>query len=77
MPLEKYRRIEDMPPAPPLAQGPERIRLLRSFWAGWARLVPPLDLRGVRRYRSLEEADADRAAAVHRRVQALRKERGG
>jgi hypothetical protein len=39
--------------------------------------MPPLELRGVRRYRNLEEADADRAAAVHRRVQALRRRQGG
>ena len=76
MPLQKFRRVEDMPPAPPLPEGPERVQRLRAFWAGWARLVRPLGLRGLRRYRTLEEADADRAAAVRRRAERHARELG-
>lgn len=75
MPVHKFRRVDDMPAVPPLPAGPERIRMLRSFWKGWARLVPPLELRGVRRYRTLEEADADREAAVRRRARRIRDQR--
>jgi len=77
MALQKFRRVDDMPPLAVLPAGSERIRLLRSFWAGWARLVPALDLRGMRRYRTLEEADADRDAAVRRRARRLLSEREG
>lgn len=76
MPLQKFRGVEDMPPPSPLPEGPERLRMLGSFWAGWARLLPPLDLRGLRRYRSLEAADADREAAVRRRARCMRAARG-
>ena len=76
MPVHWFRRVEDMPPAAPLPPGPERARRLRSLWGGWSRVLPPLDLKGVRLYRDLEEAARDREAAVDRRCRRLLAERG-
>ena len=71
MPIHRYRHVEDIPPVAPLSSGPERVRRLRALWGGWSRILPPLDLRGVRRYRSMEEAADDREAAVARRARDL------
>ena len=71
MPVHRYRHVEDVPPVAPLPSGSERVRRLRALWGGWLRILPPLDLRGVRRYRSMEEAADDREAAVVRRARDL------
>ena len=76
MPVQRFRRVEDLPPVAPLPPGPERARRLRALWGGWARALPPLDLRGVRLYRDLDEAARDREAAVARRCRRLLAERG-
>ena len=60
-----------MPPVAPLPPGPERAKHLRMLWGGWQRILPPLDLRGVRRYRNLDEASRDRERAVLRRARRL------
>ena len=75
MPIQRFRRVQDMPPVAPLPAGPERARRLRALWSGWLRILPPLDLRGVHRYRSIEEAVRDREAAVIRRARRLLAER--
>ena len=71
MPVQRFRRVEDMPPVTLLPPGPERAARLRALWGGWRRILPPLDLRGVRRYRAVEEAVRDREAAVIRRARRL------
>lgn len=76
MPVQRFRRVEDMPPVAPLPPGPERARRLRSLWGGWSRVLPPLDLRGVRLYRDPDEAARDREAAIIRRGRRLYAERG-
>ena len=76
MPVQRFRRVEDMPPVAPLPPGPERARRLRSLWGGWSRVLPPLDLRGVRLYRDPDEAARDREAAIIRRGRRLCAERG-
>ena len=75
MPIQRFRRVEDMPPVAPPAPGPGRAERLRALWGVWSRILPPLDLRGVRRYRSVEEAARDREAAVVRRARHLLAER--
>ena len=75
MPIQRFRRVEDMPPVAPLPSGLERAERLRALWGGWLRILPPLDLRGVRRYRGIEEAARDREAAVVRRARRLLSER--
>ena len=67
--------MEDMPPPPLLPPGAERTRRLRMLWGGWSRVLPPLDLRGVRRYRNIEEAARDREAAVIRRARRIQADR--
>ena len=76
MPVQRFRRVEDMPPVAALPPGPERSARLRMLWGRWLRILPPLDLRGVRRYRDIEEAARDREAAVIRRARGLLHERG-
>lgn len=76
MPVQRFRSVEDMPPVAPLPPGPERARRLRSLWGGWSRVLPPLDLRGVRLYRDPDEAARDREAAIIRRGRRLYAERG-
>ena len=75
VPIQRFRRVEDMPPVALLPSGPERAGRLRALWGGWLRILPPLDLRGVRRYRSIEEAARDHEAAVVRRARRLLHER--
>ena len=75
MPIQRFRSVEDMPPVAPLPSGPERAERLRTLWGGWLRILPPLDLRGVRRYRGIEEAARDREAAAIRRARRLLAER--
>ena len=75
MPIQRFRRVEDMPAVDALPPGPERSARLRTLWGGWRRILPPLDLRGVRRYRDIEEAARDREAAVIRRARDLLRER--
>jgi hypothetical protein len=64
MPVQQFRGVADMPPVKMLAEGPQRMRDLRAFWTGWARLLPALDVRGVHTLRSVEEADAAHDAAA-------------
>ncbi len=73
MPLQRFRRVEDVPP--PAALDPtdpvamERVwGLLRLATDGLAPAFPP----GVRRYPSVEAADADRRAAEVDRMRRLR-----
>ena len=75
MPIQRFRSVEDMPPAAPLPAGPDRARRLRALWGGWLRILPPLDLSGVRRYRGIEDAARDREMAVIRRARRLHAER--
>ena len=75
MPVQRFRRVEDMPPVASPAPGPERAARLRVLWGGWLRILPPLELRGVRRYRGVEDAARDREMAVIRRARHLRAER--
>lgn len=75
MPIQRFRRVEDMPPVAPLPSGPERAGRLRALWGGWLRILPSLDLRGVRRYRGVEDAARDREAAVIVRARRLVDER--
>jgi hypothetical protein len=61
MPVRKYRRVEDMPPPPPSASAREGLAsacALSELTAatGMTRRAP----RGVRRFRSIEEAEAHR-----------------
>lgn len=66
MPLWKMRRIEEAttPPAPPLA--PENLRAAIELSDLCLRLRPRTVPRGLRRYRSLEEAHRSEATPPER-----------
>lgn len=75
MPVWKYRRIEDMPEAWAAKEGKPlgpRIRAILSLGA----IAGPLNMpRGVTKYRSIEEASADRDRWEQARVNRIRAER--
>jgi hypothetical protein len=75
MPVWKYRSVEEMPEAWQMKRdrplGP-RIRAVLSL----ARLAPPLGIpRGVYKFRSIEEAQADRERYEQARFDRIRAER--
>lgn len=62
----------------PDAGDPSIPRRIRGLWRMSAAFVQPVGLcipRGVRKYRSIEEADADRERWESERIQRLREER--
>jgi hypothetical protein len=72
MPIWKYRSVEEMPEAwamPPRGPLGRRIRAVLSL----GRITEPLPgPRGVRKYRSIEEANADRDRYEQERVDRIR-----
>jgi hypothetical protein len=79
MPVRKFRSIEEMNAADDelwLAPGDPSLlpRVTRFFaeWSSWVRLEAP---RGVRKYRSAEEAHADRERWEDARIRRIREER--
>lgn len=77
MPVHKYRRVEDMPDTA-LAHDrgdPSIPRAIRQLWTLSEALLWPVGMcipRGVRKYRSIEEANADRQRWEQERVDRLR-----
>ena len=78
MPVQRFRSVEDVPPLPvldpsdPIAM--ERVwGLLRRATDG----LPPAFSAGVRRYRSIEAAEADRSAVEIVRMRRLRERATG
>jgi hypothetical protein len=77
MPVQKYRRIEDMPDAALRYDAgdpaiPNKIRYLwrlsEALLGGVGTCIP----RGVRKYRSIEEANEDRDRYEQERVDRIR-----
>ena len=82
MPVTKYRTIEEMNNDHSHewfeAGDPEIIRRIKYLWEFSEALLQPVGLcipRGVRKYRSIEEANADRDRWETERVQKLREYR--
>lgn len=76
MPVQRFRDLDaarralwTAPNDPAL---PDRIRRL---WRFSARLTRPSAARGVRRFRTIAEANAERAYRLQARIEALRAER--
>jgi hypothetical protein len=69
MPVERFRSFDEASRA---LVGARRDRSLparvAALWALSARLAPPLNFRGIRKYRTLEAADADRRAMTMARA---------
>lgn len=75
MPVYKYRRIEDMPPAWKYFGDRNRGGRLR-YVLSLARLAGPLDLpRGVMKFHSVEELAADRERHEDARIERIRQRR--
>lgn len=72
MPVWKYRSVEQMPEAWEMKRGQPlgpRIRAVLSL----TRLAPPLGIpRGVHKFRSIEEAQADRERYEQERADLIR-----
>ena len=70
MPVTKYRSIQEMPVVEPRSEVDlaQRIRavLTRAFV-----LCPPLQLRGVARFRSIEQANEARSKKTAQRMQRI------
>ena len=70
MAVKKFRTFEDA--SRDLVrhrdEGQELAARVAALWAFSARLAPPLEFRGVRKYASLEEADADRQRMIVTRL---------
>lgn len=75
MPVFKYRRIEDMPESWRVDDTAMIGARLRTA-LGWSRVAGPLHFpRGVHKYRSIEEMQADRERWENERIARLRAER--
>jgi len=76
--IQRFRTIEEMNAADEemwLPCGhPDLPRRVRSLWSRWSRLVPVGAPPGIRRYRSVEEADADRDRWESDRIERIRGE---
>jgi hypothetical protein len=59
MPVHKYRSVSDMPP-PGRAEDPDLASRIRVLWARAFLLHPRAPHRGVRRFRTIAEANAAR-----------------
>lgn len=80
MPVWKYRRVEDMPDAAlKYERGDPRIpQSIRRLWHLSEALLGDIGTcipRGVRKYRSVEEANADRDRWEQERVDRIRARR--
>ncbi|HEV8435985.1 MAG TPA: hypothetical protein VGR95_21435 [Thermoanaerobaculia bacterium] len=81
MPVTKYRSIEEMNRdwRWNKAGDPAITRKVRQLWRMAERAVQPVGLcipRGIRKYRSIEEANGDRDKWERERIDRLRKARG-
>lgn len=79
MPVQKFRSVQDWQEAKQEqwldcddSTLPQRIR---AHWQRWSRLVPLGIPPGVRKYRSTEEAEAEREEWESARIARLRAER--
>ena len=79
MPVRKFRSLEEMNAADEEmwlpCEHPDVGRRIRQLWSRWSKLVPVGAPRGVRKYRSDEEAERDRDAWESARIEQIRRER--
>ena len=69
MPVWKYKRFEDMP-RPARVADEHLAATIRAVWSRASRLSPANLVRGVNRFRSIDEANEARANQVHDRMRA-------
>ena len=77
MTVQRFRDVADMP-APPRGDpaDPATYARIKELWQFSSRLLPALFRPGVYRYRSVEESDAAREAALLARMRSMRASRG-
>jgi hypothetical protein len=77
MPIQRFRDFDEARRALWLpADDPTLHRRIRGLWEFWRRLSRSSMPRGVRRFRTIEEANADRDQWVDARIRTLARERG-
>jgi len=77
MPVEKFRDPDAARRALWTRSGdPELAGRIRALWERARRIVPEGGPRGVRRFPTIEAANADRLAWTRRRARRLRERRG-
>ncbi len=73
MPVQRFRSFADARRALWLPPGdPKLLARIRTLWDFSARLAPGAAPRGVRKFRTLEEANRDRDLWTQRRIHSLR-----
>ena len=77
MPVQKFRTIEDWQNAKEQQQwldchDPALPQRIRNHWQRWRRLVPAHFPHGVRKYRSADEAEAERERWESERIDRIR-----
>ncbi len=73
MPIQKFRSLDEARQALWVPSGrPGLAARIKSLWAFSTRLAPRQIPRGLRKFRSIEEANREREQWVERRVRALR-----
>jgi hypothetical protein len=76
MPLQRFRDFDEARRALEVETGdPELVPRIRRLWAFASRLAPGSAPRGLRKFRTIEEANRDRDAWIELRVRALREQR--
>lgn len=76
MPIQKFRDFDEARRSLWVRSGqPDLILRIKRLWEFSARLAPRQIPRGVRKFRSIEEANQERDQWVRRRIQALRAKR--
>lgn len=77
MPIQKFKDLDEARRAlQETPRQPDLFARIEALWTFSMRLVPRQIPRGVRKFRSLEEANQERDQWVQRRVDHLRAERG-
>jgi hypothetical protein len=80
MPVEKFRTLEEWQDSKRdlwlRCDDPALPGRIRAHWARWSRLVPLNVPRGVHKYRSNEEADADSERWEQERIDRIRSKHG-
>lgn len=75
MPIQKFRDLDAARRALWRVRPSDLVAHIKALWVFSARLAPRQIPRGVRKFRSLEEANQEREQWVTRRVQQLRARR--
>ena len=76
MPVERFRDPEDARRALWVdPSDPSLAKRIRALWARTARLAPAMIPRGLRKFRRIEDANAERDAWTRARIDALAAQR--